>query len=335
MTEQTGLEGLAAIIETIDASPQESKDTGDSEKSKPNTATKPEEHAETHSEGEAEKVESSEKDDDADSVETTDDEDGEKSAKEDEAFEIQLPDGSVEKVVLDELKKGYQRQSDYTRKQTEFAEQRKAWEAEVKQVKQQELQVLTALNQRYAQLDPVGILESQRQHAESIGDTAEVNRLDIAIMKTQQQLQAMKADQERLENEEKANKDAFIRTTLAEEHKKLAEKLPGFADPAKREQYKSTIASALKKVGYAESDIANLGDHRAATVAYYAGKYLETLDAKPKVAEALKGKAVAPTPGARKADGGRSSKIEAANHQLSKNPRSLDAFGSLLQAYGV
>jgi hypothetical protein len=53
------------------------------------------------------------------------------------------------------------------------------------------------------------------------------------------------------------------------------------------------------------------------------------------VAELLKGKAVAPSPGARNPSAGKNNKADVAYRNLAKNPRNTDAFGAWLNASGV
>lgn len=332
---------LDAVEPTIDSLATQfatatDKNTGDSDVSQPNTATKPEEHAETHSEGdkpEADGLPDVEEPDAPkdDSVETADDE-TDPDDKAEDFEEVQLPDGSVEKILRDELKKGYLRQADYTRKQQEATETFKAEVARIDQIKQQQLAALTAYNQKLEQIDPVSLLQAQRNQAAKIGDEAEYNRLGLAIMETKQQLAESKAAQAQLESERNAKAEADARAYIAKGYETLAKKLPGFADPAKREVFKSTITKSLQKVGYSDQEIANIGDPRAAEVAYYAGKYLEMQNAKPKVAEALKGKAIAPSTTSR--GSGKMGKTDAAQRTFNSNP-SLDSLAGLFKAHNL
>src|SRR3546814_6673967 len=76
----------------------------------------------------------------------TDDEDGEEGEEDEEpSFTISL-DGKEQAVSLSELRDGYLRQADYTRKTQAFAEQRKHLETQAEQVGQKRDEVIALLD---------------------------------------------------------------------------------------------------------------------------------------------------------------------------------------------
>lgn len=290
---------------------------GDSvEEAQPNTAPA-EEQPETDSEAPDEATDDAgEPDQEAESVEPTID-------------ELELPDGT--KVAKDEVLKGYLRQSDYTRKQQEVAEMRRAAEVEVAQIRDAQLQKLNEYASYLSQSDPIGQIDAAIEEANSIGDTEESNRLEIQRIKTINHLQAVQAEQARMKAERDEKDAEQIRQYIAKGHERLNERIPEFKDATKREAVKGSIVEALKKVGYEDGDIAKIGDPRAAELAYYAAKYLESTKATPKAAEKLKGKAVSPSTTARQH--GNSSK-EVALRNLSEKP-SVDSLAQTFKALGL
>lgn len=315
----------------------ESKNTSEPEPSQPENATNPEGQATEQPEGEATEATDAEPqgeaEESADSEETaTEEEAGDTPAAIPEGHvEVELDDG--QKVIVPAVAKdAILRHVDYSRKTSELAEFRKTIETEAAQFKQHQLEVLSRLNSEYEQLNPIAQLEAARKAAESIGDTEEVNRLDIAIIKTSNKLNGLKQAEQQMRDEENQRKAVEIQQKLGAEMKLLEGKLPGFQDPAKREGYKKQIATGLQKLGFSDSDIANLGDHRAALAGYYAAKYFEMIDAKPQVAEALKGKAVNAKPGARTVTSGKDVKLSEAFRNFDKNPNAEGALAGIFRS---
>ena len=82
--------------------------------------------------------------DDSDETEIEEDQSEEEPA---DLFEVTLPGGEKAEVTLDELSKGYSRQSDYTRKTEELAAQRR----QLAEEREQALTAVEAERQQYAQ----------------------------------------------------------------------------------------------------------------------------------------------------------------------------------------
>jgi len=244
-------------------------------------------------------------------------------------FEVKLPDGQTAKVPLKELQDGYTRQADYTRKTAEIAETRKAFEAEAENYRNQTISNLQALNQRYEQLNPVALLQQQRQNALELDDFAEVIRLDDAIKNTEKMVENSRlALNWELEQKEKLAQEAK-NTFIAEQREALKQKMPFLSDEKRAQDFSKSLNFALKEVGYTEQELASIDapDHKQAMLAYYAGKYLEGLKSKPAVVEAMKGKFVSPTPTSRKPAS--SSNTNEALEILNKNPNSLTGLAGL------
>ncbi len=238
-----------------------------------------------------------------------------------------LPDG--QKVTLKELKEGHLRQQDYSRKTQEVAELRKAQETEFQAIRQQQVAALEALLRERQAFNPLTHLHAQLKEAVEIGDSDTANELRWAIQseeKKQAQLhQAMEWEKEQAKIAEEKTTIAFVQSQRAALH----EKMPLLKTEEGRKQFIDIANKAIRSVGYTEEEIKAKGapDHREAILAYKAGKYDEMLKSKPKVAEALKGKAVAPKSSARPAPKGAN---DDALNQLRKNPNDALALGSII-----
>lgn len=179
-------------------------------------------------------------------VNETDPEDDDSS---EEVIEQELPedltltvkvDGEELEVTLDELKKGYSRYSDYTRKATALAEERKAFHGEVEAIRRERAQ--------YAELLPVLQQQLQMQDdAEPDWDTLfnedpiEAAKLERQWRKSQEQrnakLAAIEAEQKRIAEETAKEQMQAMAAFVEAERAKLPDVIPEWKDgeTAKRE----------------------------------------------------------------------------------------------------
>lgn len=241
--------------------------------------------------------------------------DDKEEATEVKSFKIPQPDGTVKKVTAEEFNASFIPKSEFTRKTQEISEQRKAFDREAQQFRQQQIAVLEALQSNYqSQANPLVAMQQQLQEANEIGDVETVLRLRLDMQdeqKRQEQVANALAWEKAQTTQQQQAEDAQY---IAEQSQKLREKVPFLSKPEGAEKFTKAVNKAMAKVGFTEAELAEMKrpDHRNAMLAYYAGKYLETFEAKPAVANALRGKAVAPTSGARVSG---DSKNSYANHK--------------------
>lgn len=181
-------------------------------------------------------------------------------------------------VTFDELKKGYQLESDYRKKTAEIAEQRRQLEAERAHYGNQLQEFIPALHaqiqDKFAGIDWLKL--SQENPAEYV-------KLQAEATVANQRLQMALGEQHRIQSETEAKRKADHAEYLKGEQQKLVEKLPIVADPEKGKAFKAELKSYLKETGYTDSEISTLGDHRAALIAYKAMQYDKALKAKTAV----------------------------------------------------
>lgn len=266
-------------------------------------------------------IQDDESEDDGEAQETADDTE-EDQTPQPKSFEIPLPDGTVKKVTAEEFNANYVPKSEFTRKTQEIADQKRVFEQESQQVRQQQIAVLQALTDKYqTTANPLVYMQQQLQEANEIGDVETVLRLRLD-MQDEQKRQEQVANALAWEKAQNAQQQqAEEAQYIAEQSQKLREKVPFLSKPEGAEKFTKAVNKAMAKVGFSEAELAEMKrpDHRNAMLAYYAGKYLETFEAKPATANALRGKAVAPTPSAR--NGNAKTGLNAAMSNFDKNPK--------------
>ncbi len=249
-----------------------------------------------------EDVEGDEPDEEPDeSEEDTDDEDTEA-----DLVEITV-DGETVKVPLDELKKGYSRTADYTRKTQAVAEERRAAQTERQQAAQ--------LRESYtAQLTRVEEILTDLMPAEPDWDTLRVQnpaeyaaaRMDFEERK--QALVTIQNEKSRAAQENAAEQDTAMRSRLKEEGAKLLDVFPEWKDKTKYESGIKAIRdfAMSEKLGFTEAELETVQDHRLIqllndAMQYHAlqGKRVDLRD-KVKKVQTLRPGASTATPAAKK-----------------------------------
>lgn len=227
---------------------------------------------------EAEAQEPEEAQDDAEQVdaeeysEEAEDEQSDPDEEDDteEVIEQELPDdltikvkldGEETEVTLDELRKGYSRYSDYTRKTQALAEERKAFQSEAEAIRVERAQ--------YAELLPV--LKSQIEMqvgAEPDWDTLynedpiEAARLERHWRKDQQEkiakLQAVEIEQKRIAEENAKEQHRALTEFVQEQRAKLPEVIPEWKDEGVMQSEAKELREWALSNGFSERDLSAL-----------------------------------------------------------------------------
>lgn len=187
-------------------------------------------------------------------------------------------DGQEQEVTLDELTKGYSRQSDYTRKTEKLSQDRKSVEeknaeytrlneeAKIKRDQyENQLQVLSQQLQTTEQNVDMDRLY-QEDPAEYVRQKAEQDR-------RKELLQASEQEQNRIRAEKQQESDKVYSQYLDNERKLLAEKLPIYGDKDKGPEFIKNLTSYAKSIGYTDQEISMLVDHRAVMMLANAYRY--------------------------------------------------------------
>lgn len=224
---------------------------------------------ETGQEAETEDVEEYEDDTEYDETEDVEDsdldeEDGDEEATQELSEDLTVKvkvDGQEMEVTLAELRNGYSRTADYTRKATALAEQRKSLEAEVEAIRAERTQ--------YAQLLPILQQQIQQQNAAEPDwdtlydeDPIEAARLERHWRRTKeeqtQRLAAIQAEQQRLAVEEAKQRNQHMQAVVAAERVKLPEVIPEWKDQETMMREAQELREWATSNGLTEQDVNSL-----------------------------------------------------------------------------
>lgn len=181
---------------------------------------------------------------------------------------------TLKKSELADAYKNGLRQSDYTKKTMEVAEQRRAAEAEIAQARAEREAYATNLSKMAAQLE--GALEQQsainwQELLES--DPVEYLRQQNLYQQRQAAYQKTQQAQAQLMEIAQAEQAQMLQATLAQQQEELLAKLPEWRDASKAKAEKAAIADYLRGQGFEASAINNINDHRAVLMARKAMLY--------------------------------------------------------------
>jgi len=215
-------------------------------------------------------------------AEAFDEEEAEEALESDEVeYEVEEPDAQTDtsytvkidgeefEVTLDELRNGYQRQADYTRKSQSLAEQRKAYEANLQAVqaeRNQYAQVLENMSanqnaelQRYENInwqelkdsDPMEYMEKRLEYQEAKDKIAELNN-----------------ERYRVQQQNEAEMASVLQEKIQQEAELLVKQLPEYADP--NSTLKNDLRNYALGLGFSEQDVDGITDHRVVMVLHKA-----------------------------------------------------------------
>ena len=188
-------------------------------------------------------------------------------------------------VPLDELLKGYSRTADYTRKTQEIADQRKVVEAERAKIEE-----AAKLRDTYAQrLSVIEQMLNQQDSGEDLATLKETDPIGYATRVAEQverekQLNAVRAEQQRLAQQQQAEQAEKLKAHLAQEAQKLSEAIPQFADPVKGQALKADIRNYAKNtLGFSDQELSAAYDSRAILSIYKSMMYDKLVGSKPEM----------------------------------------------------
>ena len=190
--------------------------------------------------------------------------------------------GEEREVTLDELIKSYQLGTDYTKKSQAVAEERKAVEAE-RQAVQEAKQMRDTYAQRLEMIEQM--LQPQEENLDYLKETDPIGySVKVAEMvQREKQLGAVRAERERINQQQEHDRQMQMQSLVAEEMQKLSASLPEFADPSKGEAIRNDIRTYGKQMGFSENELASVYDSRAVLTLYKAMQYDKLVASKPAI----------------------------------------------------
>ena len=175
----------------------------------------------------------------------------------DQTFTVKVNGEEVE-VALDELKAGYSRQSDYTKKSQALSEERKTFEQDRDAVlleRQQYAQLLGALQQQLNGLDEPAP-DFDKMYDE---DPIEATRLERQWQQRQaakqQKMQAIQLEQQRVEEANRQYQMQAMQQILAEEVQRLPDVIPEWKNEDVAAKEREELREYLINSGVAEEEL--------------------------------------------------------------------------------
>jgi len=202
---------------------------------------------------------------------------------EQELFDITI-NGKTKKVNLDELKEGYSKGSDYTRKTMELGEQRRTLDSQLDTISKDQ-EAVKKMREEYAQ--KLQVVEQNIQTDDNIDwvTLAQSDPTDYAVKKAEydrkKELQLhIQQEKQRLAQEQRKEQEQIYQKHIESERGKLLNIMPVFGDEQKAPKLMKDISEFAMKQGYTEQEVNMVVDHRAVKTLHDAMKYNQLLEKK-------------------------------------------------------
>ena len=259
-------EALLGIMEPEEVKPEEEEAT-------------PTEEEESQPETEDESFE--EESEEEEEAEEAEEESEETEGEEEEELYAVTVNGEEVAVSLDELLSGYSRQSDYTRKTQEVANDRKEIES-LQQQYNSEIQQIQQERQQYAQA-LTNIIENQSGELERFSninwdelrenDPIEYVTTRERFREAQERIQATTQERAKAYQSQQVQEQRAQQQMLQVERGKLIEALPEWGEPEKQKELATNLQSYAKEQGFTAEELNSLIDHRSILVLLKAQKF--------------------------------------------------------------
>ncbi len=321
------VEAQEAILKMLDA--QEAQPEQEEEQPTEETEPQPEEDGEVEVDEADEDDPESEEDEEEYEPETEREIEGDDV---DSVYSINVGGENIE-VTLEELQAGYSRQSDYTKKTQEIAEERKGLEqyqakfneefSKLSQERQQYQQALGQLGQQLSEgLNKYATVDWARLKEED--PIAYVTKRD-EFREEQERIKSVQSQQQQIAHQQQTELQQAHRQMVSQESVRLVDLIPDWGNPEKQPKLAGEIKSYGSSQGYSDDELNNLIDSRSVNVLMKAMKYdaIQNADLKTKK---LKNKPKMVKPGTKR------SKIDAAKKRKAKSMQQLKESGSIKDA---
>ena len=211
------------------------------------------------------------------------DENDASSENEETLYDVKV-NGEDYKVNLQELKKGYQLEKNYTKKNMELSDKRKDVES-LQENLTKELEAVKNSRNKYA--EQLEVLTQNLQREEKVDwealyqdNPAEYVRKKAESDKQKEMLQLAQQEKQRIQNEQREEQNKIYQNYIQNERKILAEKLPVYADKEKGAELTRNLKNFALESGYTEQEIDMMVDHRAVLLLVDAYRYKQLKNTK-------------------------------------------------------
>ena len=275
-----GLQPIPALDGSITEAQEALLSLLDPEEEKPQTEeAQPTEEEESQPLEEDESFE--EESEEEEEAEEAEEESEETEGEEEEELYAVTVNGEEVGVSLDELLSGYSRQSDYTRKTQEIANDRKEMESlqqqynsEIAQIQQERQQYMDALtNVMQGSMGELEKFANVDWNALRENDPIEYVTTREQYREAQEKIQGLQNEQARAAQIQQAQNNQAQHQMLQVEKGKLVEALPDWGEPEKQKELATKLQSYAKEQGFTSDELNSLIDHRSILVLLKAQKY--------------------------------------------------------------
>jgi hypothetical protein len=192
-------------------------------------------------------------------------------------------DGQDTQVTLDELKNGYSRQSDYSRKTQLLAEERKGLDTERSKINA-ELEAVKKERDKYAD-NLKSYLNQNKEEDINWDDLYKNDPIEYVRVKAEQDRkkevrQQAEKELKEIEAKQKEETEQQYKNYVTQQSQMLSEKVPEYTDPVKGEKLKANVKQYLNDIGFSDQELSMLTDHRTVMVAIEGMKYNQLKKAK-------------------------------------------------------
>lgn len=264
----------SALLGLLEPEPEnpETEEATPTEDSVTSTEEISDEESEAVQEDESEEVEESD--------ESESEEPEEVEEEEPEIYAVRV-DGEEVEVSLDELLSGYSRQSSFTKKTQQLAEDRKSMESlqeqynsEVAQIQQERQQYAEYLQNiiENSQLDQWGSVDWEALKRD---DPIEFVTKREELREAQEKVQRLQNEQQNAQQKSHQAQQQQWADTVKSEHAALVDKLPDWGKPDAQRELAGKLRDYAKGQGYQDTEIDTLVDHRSFIVLNKARLYDE------------------------------------------------------------
>lgn len=186
--------------------------------------------------------------------------------------------GQEVEVTLDELRKGYSRQQDYTQKTEKLSQDRRSVDQLKNDFTRQSEEAKIKRDQYEKQLQ---VLSEQLKASEQEvnldnlyeNDPAEYVRAKAEQDRRKEVIELANKEQEKIQAEKQEEYNKTYSNYLEQQRELLIKKLPIYADKEKGPEFVKNLTNFAKEIGYSDQEISQLVDHRAVMMLANAYRY--------------------------------------------------------------
>ena len=220
---------------------------------------------------EGEELEASEEQEETESEEELTEEEPESEGTDDSVIEFTLSSGETITTTKEDLAGSYLRQSDYTRKTQELAEERREFE-------RQKVEVENYLREQVNQVAQFAQQEPDEQYWANLYEED-----PIGAPKIERDYRMAKEQREKLIQQQQLREQQMFRQKVEQEARRLPELIPQWADPKVYDAEKNELSRFLVGQGFDPKDVGMVSDAKLVHMLYKGMRMIQLETNAPKV----------------------------------------------------